>query len=104
MSRCFFYFFITCFDRFSGLVEYLQNIPAHIDSSKLPDRVWFNSSGAGKWMLTSYDEFHKRQAKRICGDEATLSEIWHATEAPAAKNNRHIYHAIARIPANPHME
>jgi len=62
-----------------------KNIPAHIDSSKLPDRVWFNSSGAGKWMLTSYDEFHKRQAKRICGAEATLSEIWQATEAQAVK-------------------
>jgi hypothetical protein len=63
-----------------------KSIPAHIDSSKLPDRVWFNSSGAGKWMLTSYDEFHKRQAKRICGAEATLSEIWQATEAQAIKN------------------
>ena len=62
-----------------------KKIPTHIDSSKLPDRVWFNTSGTGRWMLTYYDQFHKRQAKRICGAEATLFEIWQATEAQTVK-------------------
>jgi hypothetical protein len=33
-----------------------KNTPAHINADKLPDRVWFNASGAGKWMLNYYDE------------------------------------------------
>jgi site-specific recombinase XerD len=69
----------------SGRKRTSKNIPAHIDSNKLPDRVWFNSSGAGRWMLTIYDEFHKRQAKRICDSEATLFEIWQAAESHAVK-------------------
>lgn len=62
-----------------------KNIPAHINADKLPDRVWFNISGAGKWMLNYYDEFHERKTKRICGAEATLAEIWQATEAQQIK-------------------
>ena len=61
------------------------NIPTHINAEKLPDRVWFNKSGAGKWMLSIYDEFGKRTNKRICGPQATLSEIWQATEAQAVR-------------------
>jgi len=69
----------------SGRKRSTKNTPTHIDASKLPDRVWFNISGAGKWMLSYYDEFGKRRNKRICGPKATLSEIWQATEAQAVK-------------------
>lgn len=62
-----------------------KNTPAHINAGKLPDRVWFNASGSGKWMLNYYDEFHQRKTKRICGAEATLADIWQATEAQTVK-------------------
>ncbi len=61
------------------------NVPAHINAEKLPDRVWFNKSGAGKWMLSFYDEFGNRKNRRLCGPQATLSEIWQATEAQAVR-------------------
>ena len=57
------------------------NLPAHINADKLPDRVWFNASGAGKWMLSYYDEFGLRKNKRICGPDAKLAEIHQAAEA-----------------------
>lgn len=62
-----------------------KNIPAHINADKLPDRVWYNQSGAGKWMLSYYDEFGQRKNKRICGPEAKLAEIWQAAEAQQVK-------------------
>lgn len=61
------------------------NLPKHINADKLPDRVWFNASGAGKWMLSFYDEFGARKNKRICGPKSTLAEIWQAAEAQAVK-------------------
>ena len=69
----------------TGCKRSSENLPSHINAEKLPERVWFNKSGAGKWMLTYYDEFNKRKAKRICGPQATLSEIWQATEAQVEK-------------------
>ena len=36
-------------------------------------------------MLYYYDEFHHRKNKRICGPDATLSEIWQAYEAQQIK-------------------
>jgi integrase len=62
-----------------------KNIPKHINAAKLPDRVWFNTSGAGKWMLNYYDEFGRRKTRRLCGPNATLPEIWQATEAQQQK-------------------
>jgi len=62
-----------------------KNTPAHINADKLPERVWFNASGAGKWMLNYYDEQGRRKTKRICGPEAKLAEIWQAVEARQEK-------------------
>ncbi|MCX7083939.1 MAG: hypothetical protein NTY69_00170 [Methylococcales bacterium] len=62
-----------------------KNTPPHIDITKIPDRVWFNASGQGRWMLSYYDELGKRKNKRICGPSATLSEIHQAAEAQAVK-------------------
>ena len=60
-------------------------IPAHIDASKLPTGLWFNKSGAGKWMLKTKDsETGLWRSKRLCGPSATLSDIWQAYES---KNN-----------------
>lgn len=61
------------------------SIPAHISADKLPDRVWYKNAGAGKWMLSYYDEFGRRKNQRLCGAEATLAEIWQATEAQQVK-------------------
>ena len=60
-------------------------IPAHIDAAKLPERVWFNSSGHGKWMLNYYDEHKIRKTRRLCGPEAKLADIWQAFEANQVK-------------------
>jgi integrase len=62
-----------------------KNIPAHISVDKLPDNVWFDATGAGKWRLNYYNEYHQRKTRRLCGPEATLSEIWQATEAQQPK-------------------
>ena len=62
-----------------------KNTTAHINAEKLPERVWYNTSGAGKWMLNYYDEHGQRKAKRICGPEAKLAEIWQAVEAQQEK-------------------
>ncbi len=62
-----------------------SNFPAHINAEKLPDRVWFKAEGAGKWMLSYYDDMGKRKHTRICGAKATLAEIWQAVEAKTPK-------------------
>lgn len=62
-----------------------ENLPKHINAEKLPDNVWFDQTGAGKWRLNYYNEFRQRKTRRLCGAEATLSEIWQATEAQAVK-------------------
>lgn len=62
-----------------------KKTPDHINLEKLPDRVWFNATGCGRWMLTYYDEYGKKHAKRICGPSATLPEIWQAAEAQKEK-------------------
>ncbi len=61
------------------------NVPAHINADKLPERVWFKASGAGKWMLSFYDDLGKRKHIRLCGPKATLAEIWQAVEAKTPK-------------------
>ena len=68
-----------------GRKRFSTNIPAHINADKLPERVWFNISGAGKWMLNYYDEYGKRLTRRLCGPQATLPEIWQAVEAQQVK-------------------
>jgi hypothetical protein len=62
-----------------------NNIPAHINADKLPDHVWYKADGAGKWLLNYNDEYGRRKNRRICGPDATLSEIWQAAEAQAIK-------------------
>ncbi len=61
------------------------NIPKHINTDKLPDHVWFKNEGAGKWMLSYYDELGKRKNTRICGAKATMAEIWNAADAQTQK-------------------
>ncbi|MCK9622206.1 MAG: tyrosine-type recombinase/integrase [Methylobacter sp.] len=62
-----------------------KNIPADINADKLPDRVWFKAEGNGSWMLSYYDENGKRKHQRLCGPEASISEIWQAFEAKKQK-------------------
>ena len=52
-----------------------KNLPAHISAEKLPDGVWFQATGAGHWILNYYDEYHIRKTKKLCGANATLTEI-----------------------------
>lgn len=60
-----------------------KNIPAHIkDATKLPKKVWYSNKGAGCWMLHYFDaELDKLRAKRLCGSDASMSEIWQAYDA-----------------------
>jgi len=54
---------------------------------QLPDRVWFNKSGTGKWMLDYTDPItSKKRSMRICSAQASLNEIWQASDA-AFQNN-----------------
>ena len=58
------------------------NHPAHIQPEKLPNYVWYNTSGNGKWMLKYYDiDTQKWRSRRICSGKATLSQIWQAYES-----------------------
>lgn len=63
-----------------------QHIPKHIHADKLPKGIWYDKSGAGKWMLKYKDEeLNKWRSKRICSSLATLAEIWQAYEAQQQK-------------------
>ena len=44
----------------SGRKRSSANIPKHINVDKLPDNVWFDNTGAGKWRLNYYDEFNDK--------------------------------------------
>jgi site-specific recombinase XerC len=68
-----------------GRTRSSAHTPKHINPDKLPDRVWFNPSGQGRWLIAYYDDCKKRKHKRLCGPDATLSEIWQATEAAQIK-------------------
>lgn len=58
------------------------HIPNHIDASKLPPRVWFDKSGAGKWMIKYKDlATDKWRSKRLCDAKASLPQIWQAFDA-----------------------
>lgn len=57
-------------------------IPAHIDAKKMPTGVWWDKSGAGKWMLKYKDpDAGKWRSKRLCGLNSSLAEIWQAYES-----------------------
>lgn len=62
-----------------------KNLPTHIMADKLPERVWFNASGQGRWMLTYYDDLGKKHAKYLCGPKSTMPEIWQAAESQKVK-------------------
>ncbi len=58
-----------------------KHIPDHINVDKLPDNVWFDKSGRGKWMYQQKDTAtNKWRSKRICSSLATLAEIWQSYE------------------------
>lgn len=58
------------------------DIPRHIIANKLPTRVYWKGDGTGRWMIKYKDEsLNKWKAKRLCGPDATLSEIWQAFES-----------------------
>lgn len=63
------------------------HFPKHIIPEKLPKRVWYDKSGAGKWMLRYKDDVTaKWRSKRICSGLSTLAEIWQAYEAQNETN------------------
>ena len=65
-----------------------KHFPSHIKNpNQLPDRVWFNKSGAGKWMLDYWDsDLSKKRSMRICSAKASLNEIWQASHAALESN------------------
>ena len=63
------------------------HFPKHIIPDKLPKHVWFDKSGAGKWMLSYKDDITaKWRAKRLCSGLSTLAEIYQAYEAQQQTN------------------
>lgn len=59
-----------------------KNFPTHIIPEKLPTRVWYDKSGAGKWMIRYKDQVTaKWRSKRLCSGLSSLAEIWQAYEA-----------------------
>ncbi|MFD2112065.1 site-specific integrase [Thiorhodococcus fuscus] len=57
-------------------------LPNGIKPDALPPYVYWDASGKGRWILHTYDsERRKTKARRLCGPECTLREIWDAYEA-----------------------
>lgn len=52
------------------------NIPIHIDQSKLPNCVYWDKSGTGRWYISYFDsDLGKQKTKTIADSKATLSEL-----------------------------
>lgn len=59
-----------------------KHTPPHIIAEKLPPNVWYDKSGAGKWMQKYKNAATgKWQSKRLCSGSATLAQIWQAHES-----------------------
>ena len=55
--------------------KHSPDIPAHINQSKLPNGVYFDKRGRGRWYVQYRDEAGKLKTERIAGADATLSEL-----------------------------
>jgi integrase len=63
-------------------------LPRGIKPEALPNYVYFDPAGRGRWILRLYADGKLGRAVRLCCAQATLREIWdayeHATAAPVA--------------------
>lgn len=59
-----------------------QTLPHGIKPDALPNYVYWDNSGRGRWLYRHYDPTTQKQtAQRIAGADATLRQIWDAYEA-----------------------
>lgn len=68
--------------------KYNPAIPAHIDQSKMPARVYYDPRGRGRWYVHFRDEAGKQKTHKIAGPDATLSELHKAMEERAGIDRR----------------
>ena len=59
------------------------SIPKHIDQAKIPRGIYWDKTGAGRWLVREPDDDGKLKAKRIFGPEARLSDLHAYAEARA---------------------
>ena len=58
-----------------------RHVPAHIDATKLPKGIWYDSKG-NRWRIRQLDDATGKYKKiRLCSGQASLSQIWQAFEA-----------------------
>lgn len=58
------------------------SLPNGIKPEALPNYVYWDATGKGRWLLKTYDRAtRKTSTKRLAGPKATLREIWDAYEA-----------------------
>lgn len=58
-----------------------KHIPIHIDQGKLPNCVYWDESGKGRWRISYKDEdTGKQRMKTIAGPKATLADLHKAAE------------------------
>ena len=68
--------------------KHSPDIPAHINQSKLPNGVYFDKRGRGRWYVQYRDEAGKLKTERIAGADATLSELHRIMEQRSGIDRR----------------
>lgn len=68
--------------------KHSPDIPSHINQSKLPNGVYFDKRGRGRWYVQYRDEAGKLKTERIAGADATLSELHRIMEQRSGIDRR----------------
>lgn len=68
--------------------KHSPDIPAHINQSKIPNGVYYDRRGRGRWYVQYRDEAGKLKTERIAGEDATLSELHRIMEQRSGIDRR----------------
>lgn len=68
--------------------KHSPDIPAHINQSKIPNGVYYDKRGRGRWYVQYRDEAGKLKTERIAGEDATLSELHRIMEQRSGIDRR----------------
>ncbi|MDQ7735569.1 hypothetical protein QT231_22950 [Halomonas sp. SpR1] len=68
--------------------KHSPDIPGHINQSKLPNGVYYDKRGRGRWYVQYRDEAGKLKTERIAGADATLSELHRIIEQRSGIDRR----------------
>lgn len=68
--------------------KHSPDIPAHINQPKLPNGVYYDKRGRGRWYVQYRDEAGKLKTERIAGADATLSELHRIMEQRSGIDRR----------------